>query len=250
MRIYIAYHDTSSQVEAERLAAKWMKCTENLNVCCILLEQTPYCESNIYEYLSKVSHEWNKEDYVGIVTYSIESKLSTFSKKQISIDWTKIRNDAISKHADVVGLFRMVYYKNNEQLSLLNGAVLQHGLDFLNAWNALLKTMGFKECEILDESIKGFYCNWWLSTPNLLMEYIGFYHACKKMIDNSTYLQSLLKKNALYTNHSMTKNQLNLLFGADYYMLHPFIFERLPCFYFHQRKHVVGYVCTFQVNLF
>jgi len=86
-----------------------------------------------------------------------------------------------------------------------------------------------------DDFIK-FFCNYWITKKNTLIEYIGFFKKCKKIIDTDEEIQSIIWDDACYPG--LSKEELLKIFNKPHYCYHPFIYERIPFFYFHGKKFI------------
>ena len=239
MRIYILCHDKESERKADNLCEKWNNENDNFYASSFCLIPSPYMESSCYPYFLMENYEkdWSKHDYVGIVTYSILSKLEFFGKSTIKdINWSKIKKE----DADIIGIMGINYKRIGSQwrLSLLEGYVFQHGLNFYKAWRELLRHMNYNEQEIdTYYYTSGIICNWWIAKPSYFKEYCLFIKSAISTINKNKELQDIFMLNSHYGDKNTTPEQKKELFGiSDYYPLHPFIFERLLSFFFQNKK--------------
>ena len=290
IQLYVAFHDDGSYVEAVSLCERWKMETESQNdqirkakssendsiseetidddkilkrkgQTPIYLRATPlqcipgpYLESSLFQRISENDREWRFCDYVGVVTYSIERKLTAFLKngKEFRINWVDAVNQALRMNVAVLGLFGMRYKKNGKDISLLEGSVFQHGLSFYLAWTTLLKKLGATDNDIHDPKLRmGFFCNWWVGSPSATMKYITIFNRATQIIENDEEMKYHIQRDALYGSGKMSKQQLENSFGKDYYTMHPFVLERLPAYFF--QKHffggMVGTLNMFSMNL-
>jgi len=205
----------------------------------VKLNPSPFMESSIYPILKhNFLKDWENEDYVGIVTYSVLDKLSKFKKQRIDIDWMTIVKQATEHNVDVIGIFCLEFKRGQDSdLSLIESAVFHHGLNFYRAWRALLLELGYTE-EMIDENTDkaGFFCNWTLSKPEFLKEYIDFVEKAMHIVNTNPKINELFFKNSHYGKGNTTDEQKMALFGRNYYTVHPFIFERILSFYLYYRK--------------
>ena len=86
-----------------------------------------------------------------------------------------------------------------------------------------------------DDFIK-FFCNYWITKKDTLLEYIGFFKRCKEIIDTDEEIQSIIWDDAYYPG--LNTEQLLKIFNKPHYCYHPFIYERIPFFYFHGKKFI------------
>jgi hypothetical protein len=87
--------------------------------------------------------------------------------------------------------------------------------------------------QILNKDIKGFYCNYWITTPKLMMDYINFFKKVKNIIDTYEDIQHDLWSDSTFQSTTLlTPTECMQKFGIPHYPYHPFIYERMPCIYF------------------
>lgn len=205
----------------------------------IRIPSTPYMENKLFETLGQIQHEWASADYVCVLTYSAADKIAEFSKGKHRLDWNLLVGAArMESPPEVISLCAMVNFKSKtHRVSVLEAAVFMHGLNFYLAWHGLLRAMGFSDDEINDRSIvKGMCCNWWMAKPVHLREYIKFLRGAARKLATSPELTRLMFADAHYYSGKMTPEQRRAAFdGVEHYPVMPFVFERLPSFFFHKR---------------
>lgn len=250
MIIYIGYHDEKSELEASMLESAWENTEKNIKVRPIKLGSSDSMENQIFDILLEEQNEaeWIKEDLVAIVSYSILRKLESFAKKKVDLDWVAITTKAKEQNIDVLGLFRIEYYKGEFPISLLEGATFQHGMHFIKTWINLLELAGYNKNDILDPKMLAFFCNWWAAKPFWMKRYMLFYKKIQTVINNSPSIQEELKANAFYDG-DLDKTKLTEIFKVPYYTLKPFIFERLPCFFFNRERLRMGFLTLFKLRI-
>lgn len=277
MIIYVVCHDDRTENVARDLCDKWsVRFAERAAVAGetlpagvaasagrfspLRIPPTPYMESYAFRCLADKEGEWSGEgedDYVGMVTYSILAKLTKFMKSEegrVDIDWFGVRDHAKKKEVDVLGIFGVEFRKSHKDVSVLQGAVFQHGVAFYRAWCALLTTMGFVrgEAEVEDFcTIRyAFMCNWWIAKPGWMKRYIAdVFDRVDAIIRASVSVARLVDRDAYYGSGKMDVIELEKCFGKPYYTLRPFLLERLATLYFHTQKAKVGVVHRFVMNL-
>lgn len=248
VKLYIVCHDFKSEDVALQLKKDWNE-NNGLDISIIKPHNTQYLESDIYIILDDCKHEWVNFDYIGIVSYSILLKLESFMKQKVNFNWQQILKE-IEKHKfDIIGLFGLQYVKNNYPISMLEGACFQHGLNFHRSWYILLNNIGYNDDQIYDKNVLPFLCNWWISKPNLMLDYIQFYKTCRDKIEKNSLLKDLIESNSFYTSGNLSANDIQYIFKKPFYTLTPFIFERLPCFYFHHKFVKTGYFMKFTLQI-
>ena len=77
-----------------------------------------------------------------------------------------------------------------------------------------------------------FYCNLWATNSSNLQQYLIFFNSAKNICDNDENIKNVFNTNAQYAG-LLQPTQLKQKIGFPYYTWHCFVFERLPCFYFH-----------------
>lgn len=192
----------------------------------IPLHSTKYLENILYlEYLPTHSSEWESHDYVGSLSYRFNQKLNTGTIHRF------LKSTCTS---DVVYFLDYGIRKN-----VINRAEMSHP-GFRNAWILLLTKAGFDKKDILNDNIPFLACNYWVAKPEWMERYIQFQQKLVKIIADDPILQQKLDINAHY-HGKITRTRLMMIFNRPYYTLHPFIFERLPGFFFNYYKASIQY---------
>lgn len=191
----------------------------------ISIDTTKYLENIMYDnWLLDHKKDWIEHKYVGTFSWRTCTK----------IEIPNLIPDLIeSIDADVVA-FSFAYY------GLLENAIKSHGEVFKRTWYNILTRLNFTDQQIFDPTIKPFYCNFWMAKPNVMLEYIDFFARLKNIIENTQEIQEDLLSESNYTNY-VTKNRLNKIYGRPYYPILPFILERIPCIFFHQKHKILLY---------
>jgi hypothetical protein len=163
--------------------------------------------------------EWENLDYVGLTTYKTLND-ATFC----AIEIKRLLNIAKLHNYDIIPLIR-------SSKKLLIASIKSHTTNFKRAWDALLLQLGYS-LEIIEKNyfIKPFYRNSMLIKPYLLKKLIFFMNKAMDIVLLNTTIYSLLNESANYFEN----NQYDSIkiFNAVGYKLFPFIFERLPSFFF------------------
>lgn len=250
MLIYILYHDFESEKIAQSLNESWSDLYK-VNFKSLRVGHTALMENEVFLKLIESIDEWKNEDYVGIVSYSVLKKMSEFSDKQIvDINWDNLKKYTFKDNYDVIGLYALDYYKGGYKISLQEGGTFQHGMKFIQSWESILKKCNYCREQIYDENILPFFCNWWIARPEFMLKYITFFLQILNISLHDDESRKLLLSNAFYTNQSYSKEQIKMIFNSEYYSLIPFVFERLPSFFFHHLGVKVGYMSKFTLTLF
>lgn len=214
--IYLIYHNDESYKKIEKY--------QNYEyVILVHIETTKYFESVIFEKLLQRKSEWISKDYVGILTYSSERKLS-MSLDEIYQKTMYILNnykyDLITfkyggkKHGDS-------YYQGIQQI-----------------FNYTLPSFGFS-LPIDYNNIPVFYCNYWIVTPEWMDKYITFALSYINKLEDVTdsHLQLLINSNSGHKSH-LSSADLQRLIKFPYYPYHSIIMERLPSLFFWKNNFV------------
>lgn len=122
----------------------------------------------------------------------------------------------------------------SENVSVVRAAVFSHGLSFFLAWDRLLQGVGFsREEDRRSETIRRMMCcNWWLAKPAHLRAYISFYKRCVRRVCEDPGLYDLMMENAYYHGNMTEESKRRIFHGRPFYTVLPFVFERLPTFFF------------------
>lgn len=208
--IYILYHDQRSENIA-RLFRKyhWAHYFK--------LGQSKYFESAFWPTLLQKEHEWMNKSYVGCISYSLVSKqnLSSFPLNYII---------KTAHGADVV-----TFYKFSD-VGMITHA-MQYHTHFEEVWLALLSKMGYTKHNIMSLDIPLYPCNCWMAKPSWMKRFLLFAQEAVSIMENDSQVRKLCYQNSNY-NGKVPKKTLVEIAGKPYYTFHPFITERLPCFFF------------------
>jgi hypothetical protein len=105
---------------------------------------------------------------------------------------------------------------------------------FLLAWERMMKVLGH------DDFAKhgvppAFYCNLWLMRGRLAKEFAAFLKAAIDACEDDPDLKVLLDRDSTYGQELLfvPKVDMHRIYGSSYYALHPFIMERLICYWVH-----------------
>jgi hypothetical protein len=223
-KIYVICHDDKSEEEARK------SCEYDI----IRISDTnPYFESQVFEHLEEKRGEWENKAYVGIITYSIFKKIN-----DVRLDVLIQRGKDTG--ADIIPVLNIKFHKPrvSTNVSFVESVAFQHGpFAWHIIYNVLKNVGGFRDDQIFDKSFDGFISNWWIAKPLWMSKYISFVKASKQYIETTEILSEMVKENAYYLGaNTVDAEKLRKTFGVPHYCLHPFIFERLPAFYFNLEK--------------
>lgn len=107
-----------------------------------------------------------------------------------------------------------------------------HKQGFKDAWDALLTALGYSMDVIRKhDEMRAFFRNVFIVKPDVLEGLVTFMQKAIHIATTDQVIGDLLRKDSHYKEGS--GEVAMRIFGAPYYQLHPFIFERLPSFYLH-----------------
>jgi hypothetical protein len=216
LKIFVlCYDDNSESIATQRYG--------NIKWCRIVrIESSVYLENYMYsEWLENHIDEWKDLDYVGTIAYKAHTKRGLFPNI-VSLYETVKRKDI-----DVVS------FMPGERTSIPNHSE-RHHKGFTECWTKLLEEAGYSNTDIMNTGIPMFFCNYWFCKPVWMTKYISFFKRTKEIMDTNPQLKDLLSRNAQY--RGMSTNRCLTVFGVPHYTFHPFICERLPCFFFWLNK--------------
>ncbi len=220
--VFVAFHDSMSKRIAELIAAQRPYFHLIMMHPHVLFESQFYLGSLPETYITKF-------DYVGLISYSFPQKMKIDESQVANFIERVVRE---GRGCDVVPL-------KPSALSGIKSIVvdghLGHGPDFVKCWDALLTRMAFEHNDVHSPRHPIFYLSCWLARPQLMMDYMRFVQAAFAIVQSDSYVSSCFKTDAKWTS-KLNRQQLMSIFDKPYYMMHPFIFERLPGFYFSMRK--------------
>lgn len=185
----------------------------------ILIPTTFYLESVMYYHILPMRiEEWEHADYVGTISHTAVKKLNDFTKIG-----TVLREGKSIDAALVSFMYRG---------DCLIAAAERYHPGFLKLWAPTLHFLGFPLDLVLSEEIPSFYCNYWASTPMAMKKYIDFFKKFKHCLEELPHVSRDIWANSNYGGRSITPEKRLEIWGVPWYPFHPFICERLPCFYF------------------
>jgi hypothetical protein len=203
--IYVIYYDDHSKAEAERVYGNcsWARLVFN--------PTTKYLETGfILDLLPKLEEEWGDKEYVGTISWKAHTKTN------ISIETL---NNAKKNNIDLIYLM----YGDSNFEGFFNEIDIYHPF-FTRIWRLIFKEYP----DPFPKNIVPFYCNYWLTKPSIMKTYIEFANDIRDRIEKDVDIKLLIEKNAMWTQPPDT---YKFVTGKKFYMYHPFIMERLPCFF-------------------
>lgn len=221
VRIYVLYHCDNSSEIAHRIAS------EDRDIF-IPVRLNPHHLFESQFYLRLEPENWSLFEYVGTITYSFEQKLGVSALEAVRSAWEKHRG------SDVIAL-------NNDSSprSIHIEGTAGHGEGFSEAWITLLTKMGYARADILSERHPVCYNNFWMARPGVLRMYCEFVRKAYAAVQSSQRISDIFGQDSLCSSR-LSAEQLTVIFGKPYYALHPFVFERLACFFFSAHGFTIG----------
>jgi hypothetical protein len=212
--IYILYHNQESfKMASLFLKFKWAKLTK--------IYSTKYFESIIFLYLDKNRDEWINKKFVGFLTYNSYNKVKLFDI-----------NELAKKYSN----YDVIPFNNNFNTPLLISSEYFHP-SFINIWEQILLLLKYDYNDILSLKIPVFYNNYWMAKPEWVLKYIEFYKNVVYIMENNMKIKYLLYQNSNYKGKLLEYPGILIkICGRPYYTFHPFIIERIVCFFFWVHK--------------
>lgn len=218
--IYVLYYDDHSKAAAERIYGNfsWARV--------IFTPTTKYLESGfILDVLPSLEHEWGDKDYVGTISWKAHTKTN--------IELTHL-DKALKNDIDLI---YFIYGDSNFE-GFFNEVDIYHPF-FTRIWGLIFK----EYANPFPKNIVPFYCNYWLTKPSIMKSYIDFAKTVRDKIENVNDIKELIHKNAMWTQ---PPDIYKLITGKKFYMYHPFIMERLPCFFAHLKNLKISHIKRLQ----
>jgi hypothetical protein len=212
--IYILYHNHESFKMASRfLKFKWAKLTK--------IYSTKYFESIIFIYLDQNRAEWINKKFVGFLTYNSYKKISLFDIEYLAKQYSN---------------YDVIPFNNVFSSPLLIISEYYHP-SFINIWEQILLLLNYDINDILSLKIPVFYNNYWMAKPEWVLKYIEFYKNVVHIMENNMKIKYLLYQNSSYKGKLLEYPGILIkICGRPYYTFHPFIIERIVCFFFWVHK--------------
>jgi hypothetical protein len=233
--VYIVYHDEKSRLKAQDFSRQHPEWTKS-----VMIRSSKFFETIFYrDILPFEYNEWMNKDYVGMISYkAVDISINNMSFKAIDIPYilalsynvstvsTAIAQSRPAQHYDIIPLLQGV------DMQLMSQAVQGHGPQFQRAWDSLLMALEYNQSLIQSaDRLAPFFRNSFLGRPSLMRDYCIFIN---RAIDLALYNETVRQLLGVNANYDATKLSVaQLIFQSNHYELHPFIFERLPVFYFH-----------------
>lgn len=214
--VYVLCHDeaTLRVATARHAADPWARV--------LRIPTTPYLENVMYgEVLRDRQAEWADADFVGTLSWKAHTRMRLPDMTQFG--------ETLRRGGYDVGA--LVVPRHVPDASRMVTAASEAHPPFRDVWVPLLQTLGFSAEEALSPAIPGFFCNYWMARPAWMERYMDFFAAARAALDTEPALQPALWSPSKYAG-ALSRDALRAIYGAPYYAMHPFVCERLPCFFF------------------
>jgi len=200
----------------------------------VILPPTILFENYMYdEWFLNNYDEWKDYDYVGTLAWKAHTKI-------LIPDMAKLADFLYVNKYDVVPFYvidDINHLDSNDRKHPNNKKILK----------IIFDNLGYPNDYIKNKFIE-FYCNYWIATPKVMLDYINIFKKCKAIINSNQDIQKLIWN---YTEYSSELNDEILLkiFGKLSYSYHPFIYERIP--YLYLSKYTIAYpYMLYQNNIY
>jgi hypothetical protein len=214
--IYILGYNNETLNSANELfgSYKWAKI--------IILPASILFENYMYDkWLLEHYEEWKDYDYIGTLSWRVKDKIVLPDIEKMAI-----------------------FLKNNDIFDVVPFFVIDdknwiNDIDRRQPYNNIILKLLFQKLGFPNDYMKNnfiqFYCNYWITRPKIMKEYIDFFHKCKEIIDNDVEIQKYIWK---YVEYNSTLDDASILkiFGRSSFSSHPFVYERIPFLFMHKYK--------------
>lgn len=237
IKVYVAYHDEAGldkirsflyqddpSLVNDRNSINQSAFTANSAVRPVQIVSTKFFEYIMYrDVIPFVADDWQTStvQYVALTSYKTLSSYHGLCAFEVN----RVMSIGLKHNLDVVPLIR-------SSRRLLVGGVMAHTLAFKTAWDLLLQAMGFSISTIRRfDNIIPFYRNSMLIKPSWLQRLTIFMNNAANIAMLNESVHAAMNSNAEYI--SGDEGVSRRIFQLDSgYQLFPFVFERLPSFFF------------------
>ncbi len=188
---------------------------EHPDILPLKLEQTPFFESEAFRMIRP--EDLPQVDNIGFLTPKPLRAVMNRMDLDIYLDFGRnpIKN--------IIKLY-------NPNVNL-NQAVAWHGTVFGELWDWLTSSMGFPVGSYKYEDVSVFYKNAWIARREFVVEFLKFVKPAFEIVERAPEeWRGKWFSNAHYGGSLLGKGCMEK-FGTPHYPFHPFIFERLICFF-------------------
>jgi hypothetical protein len=187
----------------------------------IKIDSSIYFESIMFDkWLIENYSFWMDYDYIGFLSWKFQSKIPYPNIDLIS---TILNYDNSYELIPLfVGNKNFLFYE-------------KHMYDILQRLFIILE---YPDNYIINTNFIQFYCNYWIARKDILINYIFFFKKCNEIVKEDKFIQQYMWDNTNYNGY-LNEEQLIKIFNKPYYCYHPFLYERLPIFFFHNKKMLI-----------
>ena len=218
--VYILCYDAKSRAsaEAEYGEHEWAR----------ILDLPPSPNSKYMEgaaflgLLQGREDEWKDADFVGTLSWKASGKISVVDMQQLCQH---------AEHADVLALLP-------SGDPLVNQAIQAHPR-FLQVWIPTLMELGYSLSDAIHHEMPAFFCNYWLAKPTWLRRFLEFYTKAVQVLETHQPIQEALWSCPNYCT-ALPQETCMKIYEKPYIPYHPFVGERLACFYFWKEQATVA----------
>ena len=181
----------------------------------VFVSQNKFFESALF----KETYSFESQvEYIGHVAYSYTGKIRPFSFENLVDTF---------KEYDVIALYHAPHHNIYEFAETWHPG-------FKKIWSMLIFKLGLGDYESYGVP-PAFYCNYWIMRSSIFHKYREFVNKAMDILDTDSELVELCYQDSGYKGTMYFLNQETLLqiAGKPYYTFHPFILERLVCFWVH-----------------
>lgn len=189
------------------------------------INTTKYLENEVYLRWAQANEDKIRgSDYVGTLSWRFVHKIG-IPPVRVLARLLEAAGDAQRTGFDVWAMHRI-----HQSLVVQGQRSHPH---FAALWTAILGRLGFSTAEALDPRVPFFACNYWIARPSLFLDYCAFLRRAVEIMERDADLQPLLDADARYG--CPPPEAYRRVTGRSTYSHHPFVLERLPCFFFYQQ---------------
>jgi hypothetical protein len=113
----------------------------------------------------------------------------------------------------------------------LTQAVAFHGQTFQTLWDWLTSELGYPVGSYNYKQVQVFYHNAWVAKRSFVAEFLDFMKPAFTLCDNAPETFKIALFSNSHYNGALNTKKCREKFGTPHYPFHPFIFERLICFF-------------------
>ena len=104
---------------------------------------------------------------------------------------------------------------------------------------AILQAMGEDTAPLDSTTMTVFYANLWVARKEIALAYSEWINKIWEMIETTPSIKTMLQQPSTYPHWNRKAGLLQHIFNLPYMPQYPFVFERLPCYFFYTRNYSV-----------